>query len=333
MKWKQPFFQGVVTHKRSIVIFFFVMTILAACAKPLVSVNYDMNSYLPEDSPSTISLKIMEDEFGSGIPNARVMVSGVSIPESMDMKEKLSQIDGVTDVNWLDDVADITEPLEIQDADTVESCYKENRALYSVTIAEDKRIDAVNAIRNVIGEKNAMTGAAVDTATATQSTTREVKKIVLIAVPFTLLILFFTTTSWFEPVLLLGSIGIAIVLNGGTNLIFGEISFVTNAAENILQLAVSLDYSVFLLHRFKEIQKEGCEPEEAMVQALCKSTSSIMSSGLTTVIGFLALTLMRFQIGPDLGLALAKGIALSLITVFILTPGLILYCHQFIEFQ
>ena len=121
------------------------------------------------------------------------------------------------------------------------------------------------------------------------------------------------------------------MINSGTNLIFGEISFVTNAAGNILQLAVSLDYSVFLLHRYKEVRNEGVDNKEAMVQALCKSTGSILSSGLTTVIGFLALTVMQFKLGPDIGLALAKGIALSLITVFIFTPGLILYCSKIID--
>ncbi|WP_294346338.1 MMPL family transporter [uncultured Clostridium sp.] len=155
--------------------------------------------------------------------------------------------------------------------------------------------------------------------------------IVLIAVPFTLLILILTTTSWIEPIILLISIGIAIAINSGTNLIFGEISFVTNAAGNILQLAVSLDYSVFLLHRYKEMRKEGLESEEAMVQALCNSTSSILSSGVTTVIGFLALAVMKFKIGPDLGLALAKGIALSLVTVFVFAPGVILYCNNLIN--
>ncbi|MFR8333063.1 MAG: efflux RND transporter permease subunit [Oscillospiraceae bacterium] len=117
-------------------------------------------------------------------------------------------------------------------------------------------------------------------------------------------------------------------MNGGTNLIFGEISFVTNAAGNILQLAVSLDYSVFLLHRFEECREEQPDLETAMVDALCKSTGSILSSGLTTVIGFLALVLMRFQIGPDLGLALAKGVALSLITVFVFMPALDPCCPQ-----
>lgn len=148
---------------------------------------------------------------------------------------------------------------------------------------------------------------------------------------FVLVVLLITTKSWLEPLVVLGGLGVAIAINGGTNLIFGEISFVTNAAGNILQLAVSLDYSVFLLHRFEECREEQPDLETAMVDALCKSTGSILSSGLTTVIGFLALVLMRFQIGPDLGLALAKGVALSLITVFVFMPALILAVHRLLD--
>lgn len=144
-------------------------------------------------------------------------------------------------------------------------------------------------------------------------------------------VLLLTTTSWAEPFVVLAGLGIAILINNGTNLIFGEISFVTNAAGSILQLAVSLDYSVFLIHRYEECLQQNSNRKTAMVDALCKSTSSIASSGLTTVIGFLALVFMRFGIGPDLGLALAKGVAISLITVFIFMPTLILLVYPLIE--
>ena len=221
--------------------------------------------------------------------------------------------------------------METIDNDIIRDYYIDGNALFTVTIDEHKRIEAVNEIRDLIGDDNAFSGTVVDTVVATESTTKEIARIVMIAVPFTLLVLLVTTTSWFEPIILLLSIGVAIMINAGTNLIFGEISFVTNAAGSILQLAVSLDYSVFLLHRYKEIRKEGLDNKEAMVQALCKSTGSILSSGLTTVIGFLALTVMQFKLGPDLGFALAKGIVLSLITVFIFTPGLILYCSKLID--
>ena len=195
-----------------------------------------------------------------------------------------------------------------------------------------------------------MTGDAVSTATATKSTVSEISRIAGFAVLMVLLILIITTRSWLEPVVVLASIGIAIIINAGTNLIFGEISFVTNAAGSILQLAVSLDYSVFLMHRFEECksripaESKGSASDtavqtvsksdtaaSAMVEALCKSTGSIASSGLTTVVGFLALVLMKFQIGPDMGLALAKGIAISLLTVFTFTPALILAMHGLID--
>lgn len=327
---KEKFFRGVVKHRRPITIFFLICAVICAFLRTLVSVNYDMNDYLPEDTASTVSLDKMEEEFGSGIPNARVMVKDVTLAQALEKKEALEKIDGVSEVTWLDDAVDTTIPLEMMDEDTVEDYYKDGTALYSVTVEEEKTVEAVNAIRELIGDDNAMTGTAVDTAVATTSTTEEIGRIVKVAVPFVLFILLLTTTSWFEPIVLLASIGIAVVINAGTNLIFGEISFVTNAAGNILQLAVSLDYSVFLLHRFKELRREINDPEEAMVQALCKSLSSILSSGLTTVIGFLALALMRFRIGPDLGLALAKGIALSLIVVFVLAPGLMLYSYPLI---
>lgn len=176
-----------------------------------------------------------------------------------------------------------------------------------------------------------MSGSAVSTAISTESTVVEIRRIAIIAVIFVIIVLLFTTKSWFEPVIIMVGLGVALMINAGSNIIFGEISFVTNAAGTILQLAVSLDYSVFLLHRFEECRKETSDPKEAMINALCKSTSSILSSGLTTVIGFLALGLMRFKIGPDLGLALAKGVAISLISVFIFVPCLTLLTYKFLD--
>ena len=199
-------------------------------------------------------------------------------------------------------------------------------ALFQVSIEEEKRGGAVSEIYKLIGDDNAMTGSAVSTTLATSSTVNEVKKISIIAVLFLLVILTLTTTSWLEPLVVLIGLGVAIIINTGSNLIFGEISFVTNAAGNILQLAVSLDYSVFLIHRFDECRKNA-ESKNALVL----STSSILSSGLTTVIGFLALIMMRFRIGPDLGLALAKGIVISLLTVFLFMPGLILVTFKWMD--
>ena len=325
------FYRHIVNHTKTIIGIFLILFALCAFCKQFVAVNYDMNDYLPPESASTRALDLMEQEYDGGIPNARVMVQNISVPEALKYKEKLLAVDGVSDVTWLDDVASVTVPLETLDSDTVETYYKDGNALFSVTIDEDKRIAAVNALRDIIGDDNAMTGSAVTTAVATTSTVSEITTIAIFAVAFVLFALILTTTSFAEPFLVLAGLGIAIIINAGSNLMFGEISFVTNAAGNILQLAVSLDYSVFLLHRFAECRQNSSDPKEAMVQALTMSTTSILSSGLTTVIGFLALCLMQFQIGPDLGLALAKGVAISLITVFTFMPALILRTYKIID--
>lgn len=319
------FFAAVVRRRRRVLAGYAVAAVLCALLSLLVSVNYDINDYLPPDAPSTIAIDVMEEAFGGGIPNVRAMVRDVTVPEALAYKQQIARVEGVTAVTWLDDVADVTVPLEMQDPDTVAAYYKDGAALFTITVSDDQRAEAVAAIDSLLGDAGALTGSAVSTAAATNSTVVEVAKIAAIAVLYVVFILALTTASWAEPVLIMLGMGAAILINNGTNLIFGEISFVTSAAGSILQLAVSLDYSVFLIHRFAEVRaaRPGAAPGDCMVEALTKSASSILSSGLTTVIGFAALVLMQFQIGPDLGLALAKGVAFSLLTVFTFVPALV----------
>ena len=321
------FYTAIVRRRRLVLAVFALAAVLSMAATSRVQVDYDINDYLPPESPSTTAIEVMNGAFTGGIPNMRVMVRDVTVPQALEYKEKLAAIDGVSSVAWLDDSLDVTVPLQMQDTATVESYYKDGCALFTVTVEDEKRLEAVAAVRELIGEGNALEGAAVSTAVATNSTVTEVAKIAAIAVVYVLFILILTTDSWAEPLLVLTGLGAAILLNNGT------ISFVTNAAGSILQLAVSLDYSVFLIHRFAECRAEnpGASPEECMVDALCRSTGSILSSGLTTVIGFLALVLMQFQIGPDLGLALAKGVVLSLVTVFTFMPALTLACYKWMD--
>ena len=324
-------YESIVNHKKTVIVAFVMAMIVSAVCSTMVNVNYDINDYLPDGTASTVALDTMNEEYDMSIPNARVMVSNLTVAQALEMKQKLSEIEGVEDVTWLDDVVDTDIPLETADKDTVENYYKDNKALFTVTINEHTRIETVNAIRDLIGDDNSMAGAAINTAIAAQATNKEVKNIIFLVIPICLAVLFLTSSSWIEPILLLGSIGVAILLNKGSNLIFGTISFVTNAAGGVLQLAVSMDYSIFLLHRFQEMREEGQAPKEAMINALCKSTGSILSSGLTTVIGFAALILMRFKIGPDMGLAMAKAIFISLVTVFVLFPVILLYCYPLID--
>lgn len=327
----KKFYGWVIRRRKAVILLFLLAAVCCAFLRSQVSVNYELKDYLPEDSASTVALEVMEEEFGGEITNARVMVSDVTIPEALEYKEQIAAVDGVLAVTWLDDVVDITVPLSQLDEDTVSTYYKDSAALISVTIDVDMRLTAVEEIRDIIGEENAMTGSVVSSADGTANTVSEIGKIALIGVLFVLVVLLLTTRSWLEPFIVLISLGIAILINMGSNLIFGEISFVTNAAGAILQLAVSLDYAVFLLHRFEQCREAESDPESAMLSALTKSTPSILSSGLTTVIGFIVLVLMRYRIGADLGLALAKGVAISLFTAFTFLPALALTVYPLID--
>ncbi len=327
----KKFYTGLIKHRKLVIAVFTLLFLVSLVCSQMVSVNYEITDYLPADTASTQSIDVMSEEFEGGIPNARAMVRDVTIPQALEYKEKLQAVDGVSSVTWLDDAVDITVPLATLNEDEVETYYKDGVALFSITIDEDKRIEAVADIREIIGDNNALTGAAVSTADATTNSVSEIMRVTVIAVIFVLIVLILTTTSWLEPVVVLVGLGVAIMLNNGSNLIFSEISFVTNAAGSVLQLAVSLDYSVFLLHRFKECRAENANVKDAMVDALCKSTGSIASSGLTTVIGFVALVLMKFLLGADLGMALAKGVAISLITVFLFMPSLIVCVYKWLD--
>ncbi len=324
-------YSWICSHRATVLTVFIIAAIASLFLRRLVAVNYDMSDYLPEGTQSTVSMDVMKEEFSGGIPNARVMIYDVTIPEALEYKEKLEAVEGVVSVTWLDDAADITAPLGSIDTDTLETYYKDGAALFSVAIENDYRLSAAAEMREIIGEDNAMAGNAISTAAATTGTISEIQLIAVFAVLFVLVVLALTTRSWLEPLLVLAGLGVAIVINSGSNIIFGEISFVTNAAGSILQLAVSLDYSVFLIHRFEEARAGTDDPCQAMVDALCGSASSILSSGLTTVIGFLALVLMRFRLGPDLGLALAKGVVISLLTVFTFMPALVLSFYKLMD--
>ena len=318
------FYTGVVRRRRLVLILFLLAAAVGLLCQRIVPVNYDINDYLPAGTPSTVAIEVLGEEFSGGIPNARVMVRDVTIPEALQMKQALAAVKGVEVVTWLDDAVDITVPLAAMDEDTLQTYYRDGAALYSVTLSESDYVAATAEITALVGDTGALTGSAVSMANSATGTMNEVRLIGAFGVAFALVVLALTTTSWLEPLLVLAGLGVSVFINGGSNLIFGEISFVTNACGSILQMAVSLDYSVFLLHRFEECRAELHDDNGAMAEALCKSTSSILSSGLTTVIGFLALALMRFRLGPDLGLALAKGIAISLVTSLIFVPCLIL---------
>lgn len=321
----------LIKHKKTVVTVFLITVIICMAASTLVKVDYNIMDYLPDESPSTIALDVMDEQFDKGAPNVRVMLKDVSISDVLEYKDKFKAIDGVEDVTWLDDAANIYQPIEYLPTKTVEEYYKAGNALLTVTVDEDKEEAAIDEMKTVTGKKGAFCGTAVDSVTAITLTTAEINKIMVIVVILIFIILTLTTNSFFEPVLFLLIIGAAIMINRGTNLLFGTISFVTNAAGSILQLAVSIDYSIFLLHTFTKMREQYDDVDKAMAEAVKKAFSSIMSSGLTTVIGFAALILMRFKIGPDMGYVMAKAIVISLVCVLVLMPSLTLVCYKLID--
>lgn len=325
-------FIEAVLRKRVIVLTVFaVLLILSAVCSTMVHINYNLMDYLPDDSPSTLALDIMNEQYEKGAPNARIMVKDTTIPEALAYKNQISKIHGVDDIMWLDDAENIYEPVEFMDADTVADYWAQNCALFNVTLDEDLKKSAMSEIRSILGDKGVYSGTAVENVSTQELTEKEVASIMKICVLIIFVILIITSTSWFEPVLLLATIGVAILLNKGTDLLFGQISFVTNSAGSILQMAVSMDYSIFLLHRFAEMRQTESNINTAMAKAVTKSASSVLSSGITTVMGFAALILMRFKIGPDMGIVMAKAICLSLISVIAFLPSLALCTYKLID--
>ncbi|MGP4080018.1 efflux RND transporter permease subunit [Pseudalkalibacillus sp. R45] len=321
----------IIKHKKAVVIAFVTIAVISSVAQFFVSVNYNMVDYLPEDAESTQAMAIMEEEFTGSVPDTRVMLTDVSIPEALEYKEKLSAIDGVSDVIWLDDVVDLKTPLEMADDDTVENYYKDGNALLSISVNSGDEVKVTDAIYNLIGEDGAIAGEAINTASSQKMAGQESMNAALLLVPMIILILVISTTSWAEPLFFLTAIGVSVLINLGTNIFIGEVSFVTQSVAPILQLAVSLDYAVFLLHSFSDFRKTTDSPEEAMQLAMKKSFPAITASAATTFFGFIALTFMKFEIGSDLGLNLVKGILLSFISVMVFLPALTLLFYKWMD--
>lgn len=328
-------FSDLVTRHKTIVLTVFV--VLAAVSTlfiPSVSINYDMEDYLPKDAQSTVAISIMKEEFSGDIPNARIMLKDVTVLEALEHKENISALPGVTSVSWLDDVLGmdilVATPLEFLDASIAENYYKNGNALLSVSIENGKESLVVENIYALLGENDAMAGDAVNAATLQDMAVTEVLNAMAVLIPIILVILILSTTSWLEPLLFLFTIGIAVAINMGTNVFFGEISYVTQTVSPILQLAVSLDYAIFLLHSFNDYRVSH-EPRKAMQLAMKRALPTVTASAATTIIGFSALLFMRFGIGSDLGINLVKGVIFSFLSVMIFLPALTLAGYKLID--
>lgn len=325
------FSEAILSHRKAVVAAFLIAAALCTVMILGVKINYDMTDYLPESAQSTQAIAIMEEEFGESGSNTSVMINDVGVTEALEYKKQLEALAGVTSVTWLDDVVDLKKPIESYDADTIEGFYQEGKALFTVMIAEGEEAETVEAIRDLIGEDNAVAGDAADTSSMQSAMSTEVTTAVIILVPLIILILVLSTTSWIEPVLFLAAIGVSVLINMGTNLGFGQVSFVTFSVSPILQLAVSLDYAIFLLHAFGDFRHQGLKTKDAMLRAMKRSVRTVSASATTTLFGFLALIFMQFGIGADLGFSLAKGILLSFLSCVIFLPALTMCCYKLID--
>ncbi len=322
----------IIRHKGLILALFVLLTLVNAFLATRVKTNFDLSSYLPKSAPSTIAINSMMEAYEQDIPNAEIGVPVESISQALEKKEAILALPYVKEALWLDDQADLAIPLDLLDQQLVQGFYKEDMALFHVTLDSDvKAMDVLNELQDLAGPDGAVRGGVVETANMQKGVTVEITQIVIVAVPLAFVVLLIATKSWFEPVLFMIVIFVGVLLNMGTNVIFKDVSFITQAVGAVLQLAVSMDYAIFLLHRFSDFREEGYSIEEAMKLAIVKSFSPVSSSALTTFFGFLTLVFMRFQIGPDLGIVLAKGIVFSLFSVFLLLPVLAMYTYKLID--
>ncbi|ETP71454.1 putative RND superfamily exporter [Lachnospiraceae bacterium JC7] len=317
----------IVDHNIGIRNLIIVLVVIFAICYPFVSVNYDLTKYLPNDVDSKIAINKMREVFGYP-GTGRLMLKDVSLYEAKQYKNQIEKIDGVDQVVWCDTTTQVYGSSEFIDYDKIDDYYDDGYAVMDVTFVEgdtSKRTHrAISDIDKLIGDRGSLVGMSPTNKFIEENVKKEMAQIMVIVVILIFFILLFTTTSWFEPVLFLTVIGCAIVINKGSNIFLGEISYITNNISDILQLATSMDYSVFLLHAYERQRDAGLNKEEALKVGLMGTITTILASSLTTFFGFIVLIFMRFSIGWDMGIVMSKGIICSLFMVIFLMPSLLL---------
>lgn len=317
----------IVRHNKGVQKLFILIVFVNLLLFPFVGINYDLTKYLPNSAPSKAAINKMEESFGYP-GTGRVMLNDVTLYEAKVLKNRMEKVDGVDMVLWCDTTTDVYEGSDFIDFSKLDDYYKDNKAIMDITFKQGDTSKttqkAIRELQKITGDKGYFVGLAPQSLATEESVNTQMNMILVIAFIFIFLILLLTTSSWFEPVLFLTAIGSAIFLNGGSNILLGKISFLSNNVMAVLQLAVSMDYAIFMLHAFMREQKTTSNREEALTKALDLSIKTILASSLTTFVGFIVLVLMKFKIGEDMGFVLSKGILCSLFTVIFLMPSLIL---------
>ena len=325
----------IVKFRVPILILSIILLIPAVWGYVNTRINYDVLTYLPEDIETMQGQEIMTNDFGIGA-FSMLMVDGMEDKEIVKLKEKVEKVDGVENVLWYDSLADISVPQSVLPSKLYDEYNTEDGTMMAVFFKDgtssDETMKAIAEIRKITGEQCFLSGMSAIVEDTKELAEKETPLYVLIAVALSALVLAITMESIFVPVLFLLSIGIAIVYNLGTNVFFGEISYITKALAAVLQLGVTMDYSIFLMHSYQEQQvRYNGDKERAMAHAISQTFSSVIGSSVTTVAGFIALCFMSFTLGKDIGIVMAKGVIFGVLVCVTVLPSMILCCDKLIE--
>ena len=325
----------IVKFRVPILILSIILLIPAVWGYVNTRINYDVLTYLPEDIETMQGQEIMTNDFGIGA-FSMLMVDGMEDKEIVKLKEKVEKVDGVENVLWYDSLADISVPQSVLPSKLYDEYNTEDGTMMAVFFKDgtssDETMKAITEIRKITGEQCFLSGMSAIVEDTKELAEKETPLYVLISVALSALVLAITMESIFVPVLFLLSIGIAIVYNLGTNVFFGEISYITKALAAVLQLGVTMDYSIFLMHSYQEQQvRYNGDKERAMAHAISQTFSSVIGSSVTTVAGFIALCFMSFTLGKDIGIVMAKGVIFGVLVCVTVLPSMILCCDKLIE--
>lgn len=331
------FGKGVVKHRVLIFVISLILLIPSAFGYFNTRVNYDILSYLPEELESMEGQDILVDQFGVGAFSLCV-IEGMEDKDIATLRQEIEDVDHVTQVIWYDSVADLSIPMDMLPEDMYELFNNDEAdstlmaVLFDTSMSADETMDAIEEIRSLTTKQCYLSGMSAVVTDIKNLSNKEVPFYVLIAVLLSVLVLSLTMDSFLVPVFFLLSIGMAIIYNLGTNMIQGEISYVTQALAAVLQLGVTMDYSIFLWHSYQENQQRfPGDKERAMAHAISNTITSVVGSSITTVAGFIALCFMSFTLGMDLGIVMAKGVVIGVIACVTILPSMILIFDRAIE--
>ncbi|MDO5411784.1 MAG: MMPL family transporter [Lachnospiraceae bacterium] len=328
------FSRGIVKCRYLILVLGLALLIPSAWGYFNTRVNYDILSYLPDDIETMEGQEILQKEFGTGA-FSMLVVEGMDFKSAASLKSQIEKVDYVKNVIWYDSIADLSVPVEILPKEIQDVFLNGDDTLmvvmYSSSMSSDETMEAIEDIRSLAKKECFVSGMSAVVTDTRNLANRETPVYVLIAVILSSIVLALTMDSYIIPLFFLLSIGIAIVYNLGSNIFMGQISYVTKALAAVLQLGVTMDYSIFLWHSYEEQQGICHDDKEAMANAIEMTFSSVIGSSITTIAGFIALCFMSFTLGMDLGIVMAKGVILGVICCITILPSMILVFHKLIE--